>query len=516
MADTSVVGSPEVEAFGIALEEAARASESSASRFVEPAKGTLSRTLSSRHHLIFGRRGSGKTSLLQKARADLLANRRPNAFIDMEKFKAHSYPDVLISVLIETFENVQGWLEEGAVAPASKKSFWQRVKPTRKPLKRSESELLAAELGGHITELHALLHAQDGADIEILHRGERATHDSLSGGIGASKGPVRAHIDATSEMSQSQLRETKESLRRSKIDHLQRRVLDYQRTLKRIVKLSGQDGFVLLDDMYYIRRSDQPDVLDYFHRLFKGSGLWLKVGTIRHRSQWYRHGDPPIGMKLGDDVDEIDLDLTLEKYQTAKAFLIQIASEIAAESDVSISNLINEGARDRMVLASGGVARDFLSILRRSLAIAAEQSHARVDVASVNQAAGEHESTKRDEFRRDVIDGQDELETSFEKIKDFCFERKMNCFTVEKDLAVPEYEKIKELVDLRLVHAINSRVTVFHRTGKIYEAYMLDLSQYAGERKRRNMQMLEFWKKDDEEKLRGASLIYLEAAVAGS
>ena len=397
-----------------------------------------------------------------------------------------------------------------SVAPASKKSFWRRIKPTRKPLKRTESEALAGELSLHIAELNALLHAQDGADIETLHRGERASRDAVTGSAGATRGPLTAHIEGTHELSQSQQQETKESMRRSKIDHLQRRVIDYQRTLKRIVSLSGQDGFVLLDDMYYIRRTDQPDVLDYFHRLFKGSGLWLKVGTIRHRSQWYRHGDPSIGMKLGDDVDEIDLDLTLEKYQTAKTFLMQIASEIADECAVSINSIINEGARDRLVLASGGVARDFLSILRRSLAIAVEQGHPRVDVASVNQAAGEHESTKRDEFRRDVIDGQDELEQTFERIKEFCFARNLNCFTVEKDLPTDEYVRVKELVDLRLIHAINSRVIVFHRKGRIYEAYMLDLSQYAGERKRRNLQMLEFWKKDDEEKLRGASLIYQE------
>lgn len=511
MADSPLVGSEEVDTFGLALEEAARAGESSGSRFVEPAKGTLSRTLSSRHHLIFGRRGSGKTSLLQKARSELLAARRPNAFVDMEKFKAHSYPDVLISVLIETFENVQLWLDEGAVAPATKKSFWRRIKPTRKPLKRTESDLLAKSLGEHIVELTDLLHAQDGASIEMLHRGEQQSRDALSGGGGVSKGPVTAHIESRTELAELEAHETRESLRRSKIDHLQRRVIDYQRTLRKIVALSGEDGFVLLDDMYYIRRTDQPDVLDYFHRLFKGSGLWLKVGTIRHRSQWYRHGDPPIGMKLGDDVDEIDLDLTLEKYQTAKTFLFQIASEIALESGVVINRLINEGARDRLVLASGGVARDFLSILRRSIAIAGEQAHERVDVAAVNKASGEHESTKRDEFRRDVTDGRDELEATFESIKKFCFDREMNCFTVEKDLGIAEYSDVKELVDLRLVHAINSRVIVFHRTGKIFEAYMLDLSQYAGDRKRRNLRMLEFWKKDDEQTLRGASLIFLEA-----
>lgn len=85
----SVLNSEEAEIFSVALEEAARADESGVARFIEPAAGTLRRAQSYRHHLIFGRRGSGKTSLLQKARAELIADRRPNAFIDMEKFKKH-------------------------------------------------------------------------------------------------------------------------------------------------------------------------------------------------------------------------------------------------------------------------------------------------------------------------------------------------------------------------------------------------------------------------------------------
>jgi len=218
-------------------------------------------------------------------------------------------------------------------------------------------------------------------------------------------------------------------------------------------------------------------------------------------------------LKLGDDVEEIDLDLTLEKYHTAKGFLEKVASELASESNIQLNRLVNEGARDRLVLASGGVARDYLSVLRKSIAIGREQSASNVNVAAVNQAAGEHEATKRDEFRRDVIDGQDALESEFERVKAFCFRSRSNCFTIEKDLGSEQYHRVKELVDLRLVHAIKSRVTVRHRPGRIFEAYMLDLSQYAGERKRRNFEMLEFWRSDDEAKLRLATLIYAEVAV---
>ncbi len=75
-----------------------------------------------------------------------------------------------------------------------------------------------------------------------------------------------------------------------------------------------------------------------------------------------------------------------------------------------------------------------------------------------------------------------------------------------KDLSGPEVDRIKELVDLKLLHLVRSRVTVSGRKGKIFEAYMLDVSQYAGTRKRRGLDEIRFW--EDDQKLRRASLIY--------
>ena len=513
--DNNALKSHEVAEFVVALEEAGRADTSAESiRFIEPAAGTLSRALANRSHLVFGRRGSGKTSLLLKTRAEMLEQRRPNAYIDMEKFKGHTYPDVLISVLIETFENIRGWLDEGAIAPASKKSFWRRMRvlPSRSPLKRTEAARLSSDLASHITELEALLYAQDDAEIETLRRQEFADTGGSRVNAGIEAHGLNAAFNRENSQTSTAAAQEMEKTRRSKIDFLHRRVIIYQKTLREVVALSGNNGFIMLDDLYYIRRSNQADVLDYFHRLFKGTGLWLKVGTIRHRSSWYRHGDPPMGVKLGDDIEEIDLDLSLEKYRTAKVFLLKVAESVGDECQVKVPQLLTRDARDRLVLASGGVARDFLSIMRKAIAFAQEQGAAKVGATSVNQAAGEHESSKRDEFSRDAIDSQQKLQQEFDSVSQFCLIRqKTNCFLVEKDdTENPTYQAVRELVDLRLIHAVASRITVRTRPGKIYEAYMIDISQYTGERKRRNLKIIEFWKPEGKNELRVASRIYSE------
>jgi hypothetical protein len=135
----------------------------------------------------------------------------------------------------------------------------------------------------------------------------------------------------------------------------------------------------------------QHKLLDYSHRNAKDNHLWLKIGTIRHRSSWYIHGDPPIGLKLGDDADEIDLDLTLEKYSLAKEFLTKILKSF-------VPKILNDGAIDRLVIASGGVARDFLAIFRKAVDVARERGHdhrgSKIGSEDVNIAAGEHEPSK--------------------------------------------------------------------------------------------------------------------------
>ena len=61
------------------VEEATRSSKEGVKYFVEPASGSLRRATSRQHHMVFGRRGSGKSSLLRKAAADLTVDRKPIA-----------------------------------------------------------------------------------------------------------------------------------------------------------------------------------------------------------------------------------------------------------------------------------------------------------------------------------------------------------------------------------------------------------------------------------------------------
>lgn len=506
-----------VEALSTKIEEAARSTEEGVRYFIEPAPGTLRRAASKRHHIIFGRRGSGKSSLLRKAGADLTVDRRPIAQVNLEAFKSHSYPDVLLSVLIATFADFNRWLKSAAVNPASKKTFWARLfgtEPSRPALNRRRCAELSDKIATQIAQLEEQLHRAETASLKVTHASQRVSSSETNAAAAATAsasafGAVKLEAGSKSSGSESASESVQEEFKRDKIDFLHRHIMEYQALFREMAEVSGGDSYLFLDDLYQIRKADQPHLIDYFHRIAKDNNLWLKIGTIRHRSEWYRLGNPPTGVKLGDDADEIDLDVTLEKYQIAKRFLMSILRQFADECGVNLRQLLTEGGQDRLVLASGGVARDFLAIFRKSIDISKERNGDRISAEDVNAAAGEHESSKREDFRRDSADDAEMLDVVFRNVVDFCLrENNTNCFLIDKAARGRTVDIIHELVDLKLLHLARSRVTVRGQPGDIFEAYMLDFSQYSGSRKRRGLKLIEFWKQDSQDQLRKSSLIY--------
>lgn len=411
-------------------------------------------------------------------------------------------------------------MDSAAIHPATKRSFWSKAfgtSPSRPAYNKKATSALSKKLAELIDALTKELHSTDDADLSMKSATATARDQSAGGSlsVGISETPVQAGANVAKTSTQAEKQEIEERFKRSKADGLHRHIIDYQDLFRELKELSAGDAYLFLDDLYHIRRADQAKVLDYFHRVAKDHGLWLKVGTIRHRTRWYVHGDPPLGMKLGDDCDEIDLDLTLEKYSLAKEFLVKILANFTEAANVTpVLSFLTPGALDRLVLASGGVARDFLSIFRRSVAVARERGGGhrgeKVGAEDVNVAAGEYDSSKREEFKRDTLeDDEVTLEAEFQKLNEFCLNRNnTNCFLLNKEARGEEASLIHELVDLKLIHLVRSRVTVSGSPGNIFEAYMLDLSQYAGARMRRKLNWIEFWKQTGKESLRRVSLIY--------
>ena len=506
---SSTLNSPEVSKLIILVKESYRSTKQGVKYFIEPAAGTLNQATSRVHNIVFGRRGSGKSSLLRKAAADLTVDRRPIAYVDLESFKGHAYPDVLLSVLIQTFREFELWLRTAAISPSTKTTFWKNLfgrAPQRPAFNKKEVDKLADTLGTIIDELIQVLNSSEEINVQRVRKNEIQTKSEANVGGRLNTPIAQVKSGLTNRENQTDSEEIQEAFQTNKIDFLHRHILEYQEIFRVMSRISNGDSYLFLDDLYYIRRSDQAKLIDYFHRIAKGNNLWLKIGTVRHRSTWYVKGDPTYGLKLGDDAHVINLDLTLENYSTTKKFLLTILQAFVNESGLAdLKKIFVDDAINRLVLASGGVARDFLGIFDQSIAVAKERIESgdkfrteRVGREDVNRAAGKYASTKMDEFKTDTLSDEEHigLEDAFKRIKTFCISyAKSNLFLYEtlreKGLAI-----LQELMDLRLIHKVNSHVTVSKRIGKYFEAYVLDVSAYSEIRKKREFEEIIFWQKD--------------------
>jgi len=517
--EISQLNSEKVDELLVLCEEVMRATPEGAHRFIEPAPGVLARAKSKQHNIVFGRRGSGKSSLLRKVAADLTIDRRPIAFVDMETFKGHSYPDVLISVLIKSLQEFNTWLGEAAVTPATKVSFWKKLfgtTPNRPPFNKAKTGNLTRELGSVIRDLEGQLRAPESSQNQVKQVHSNEQSEDVEAGVSAGFSGIGAEAKVNANDKQIETIEVSSAYISHKVEYLHQNILKFQNFFKELSRISDGSSFLILDDLYHIRKSDQAKVIDYFHRIAKGNGLWLKIGTIKHRSQWYQHSDPPIGMKLGDDAKEINLDISLEKFEIARTFLRSILTNLMTETHpLTIKDLMNPTAIDRLIIASGGVTRDFIGIFSGSVSQARNRGAAhhrgpKIGAEDVNLATGDYDPIKREEFKLDADSDRVVLEEAFQKVVVFCTQKsKCNVFLISQKLTGETRDAIDQLIDLRLIHPVKSRVTLKRGAeGKLFEAYMLDLSQYTAARKVHEFQIVDLSANDKDETIRKSSLIY--------
>ncbi len=274
-----------------------------------------------------------------------------------------------------------------------------------------------------------------------------------------------------------------------------------------------------MDDLYQLKRDEQPLVLGYLHRLVKDTGIWLKIGSIRYSTVTFKPGDPPRGMQIGHDAHEVPLDRGLRHFKTTQEFLELILSKIASNSGVNIKTLFTDETRKRLVLAAGGVARDYLRLASGSIAEARNRgpsdksgSH-RVIVEDVNKAAGLISPSKFDDLEKDEPDEAHELEKLVRQITEFCREKKSAYFLVATDEAKLS-DQINKLQHLRFTHLLFESETVPDKRSQRFNVWLLDVAELSAQRATQGM---DFLKWEERANRRNRRLIFSESnALAAS
>jgi hypothetical protein len=213
----------------------------------------------------------------------------------------------------------------------------------------------------------------------------------------------------------------------------------------------------------------------------------------------------------------VSLDITLARFTAAQTFLEKVLTGILDPLDVKLDDLLSEGGRRRLVLGSGGVARDYLFLTQAALRNANERDenpsrlHNRIGGEDVNEAAADLTAQKQEDLHIDVGEDADKLRERLDDIVSFCLDvNKTNVFLVEGPSLQEEGwgKEIQALADLRLVYAIgNLSVQTGTYRGRRFVGFTLDLSNYTGTRSER-IKQIEFWTPQGKQATRRARLIY--------
>jgi hypothetical protein len=111
------------------------------------------------------------------------------------------------------------------------------------------------------------------------------------------------------------------------------------------------------------------------------------------------------------------------------------------------------------------------------------------DAADIKIKELEEDASSSGGAKRDTAEG-------LNSIRDFLLNQKQCTFfrvsLGQKESHPKEYNVMQSLMDLRLIHLINSSLSDQHKAGLRYEVYMLDLSQFSGRRLKHNLLLLDF------------------------
>jgi hypothetical protein len=392
--------------------------------YVRDAAANIAVAVAPRHHLVFGRRGAGKTSLLVEAKRLVEADGHLTAWMNLQTYR---------------FE------------PANRVFLWAARKLVDLIEVELQNERRATQLGA--------LAAKVGDNLDALL---------------ADPHPPDSNV---------------------------RRVIpELQSLIRRFIEAQARRVYIFLDDFHYLPRADQPLVLDMIHGLVRDTDAWMKIAAIKHLSRWFQ-SPPPLGLQTGHDADHIELDLSLEDPLRAKAFLEEVLQRYANQAGIrSLAGLFSPDALNRLVLASGAVPRDFLVLSAASVTRARTRQNARlVGVQDVNNAAGDAAQVKIRELEDDFAAEEGSTGATLDGldvVRGFCLDHKRwTYFRVDfkdKERSKEEYEILTNLLEARLVHLISGGVSDTHRAGERSEVFMLDLSQFSGQRLKKHIRVLDF------------------------
>lgn len=416
-------------------------------------------------------------------------------YLNCEDFKRHSFPNVLIEILDALFREIErhltGWFG-----------------------KKKRSKDLIHQIRSELAKLRASADVQEEA-VRQLASSEKSESSDVSLGINASGVNAKLGSNLTSKNKNETERTFK--LRSDKLRELDTWLPRLKEQVREFFENSTSVSavFLQIDDLYHLKKIDQPFVIDFIHRLCKDLPLYFKVATLRHASSLYMDIDgQPIGAQERNDYQPINIDYTFSDFLRTRDQNLRIFHEFGKSAGITpaeIDSLFKGTGFDRLVMAGGGVPRDTLSLFLEVLGTVKYQGGQKIGKDDVRVMSKANFEMRIGELKQDSEGGeQDILMRGIYVLREFCLDKKSNVFLIsEKTLQQDDKLRslIHRLLDYRIIHSAASALTHKSQQGT-YQAFAIDIGCYAHLRKLDGkFKEVDVSAKDLKESLRSAPII---------
>lgn len=443
------------------------------------------------NHAIFARRGCGKTLLLHHSSRSVDDSVR-TVYLNCEDFKRHSFPNVLIEILDALFRELERHLT----------GWFGRKKRSRELVKQIREELSKLRVSA------------DSVEEAVRNTTSAEQSTSREASLGASAAPVSAKIGETTGAKSKTEIERSYKVRSDKLRELDMWLPRLKEQVREffLVSNSVKAVFLQIDDLYHLKKVDQPFVIDYIHRLCKDVPLYFKVATLRHASSLYVDRDgQPIGAQERHDYQPINIDYTFADFAKTRDQNRRIFHEFGKLVGLrpnQVDSLFKGAGFDRLVMAGGGVPRDTLSLFLEVLSTVRANGGDRIGKDDVRVMSRSNFERRIEELKQDSEGGeQDVLMRGIYALRSFCLSKKSNVFVISEQ-ALQQRDDFRDLVnrllDYRIIHNAGTAITHKSQAGT-YQAFAIDIGCYAHLRKLDGkFNELDLSDRDAKEKLRSA------------
>jgi hypothetical protein len=440
--------------------------------------GVLPQVANFGNQILYGRRGTGKTHVLQVLGADQ-ANEADTfvIYLDVRLLgSAHLFTDATrppADRCVAVFKDLLGIIQSRLLDIATD--------PERD--------------GGGLEEVSQLADFITDKTVEINSRAVRYTHgqtENSQTGLGVKVTSTSLGVDASLSGSagSSNAEEVSytEALRETIVFSELYQLLD-----KALTAMGVQHLTVLIDEWTSLPSDMQPFVAEFLKRsIFPSNRVTVKIASLEYRSRFSLPADNGnvIGFELGPDVTA---NLDLDDYYVYERNPDQVEDIFRAllfkhvSSGLDAETLDEYGIRDatsfrsrlftekatfvELVRAGEGVVRDFLGIFGAAFFKAKGAGRQKIDLHSVEEAA-------RDWYETDKSTALSEQQrvALHRIITDVIGNRQTKMFMLSREHS--GRPMIQSLFDLRLIHLISRGYSDKENPGQRYNIYALDYGTY--------------------------------------